>query len=58
MISCPIIKMFFFKAFSDILITRIEADPVCIVLGAPDSISALIRTQRQILSDGLIKKVF
>lgn len=59
MISCPRIKRLWtriFKALSDILKTHIEADLIFIVLGAPDSISALIRTERQLLNYGLIEK--
>lgn len=59
MISCPRIKRLWtriFKALSDILKTHIETDLIFIVLGAPDSISALIRTERQLLNYGLIEK--
>lgn len=61
MISCPRIKRLWtriFKALSDILKTHIETDLIFIVLGAPDSISALIRTERQLLNYGLIKNIF
>lgn len=59
MISCPRIKRLWtriFKALSDILKTHIKADLIFFVLGAPDSISALIRTERQLLNYGLIEK--
>lgn len=59
MISCPRIKRLWtriFKALSDILKTHIETDLILIVLGAPDSISALIRTERQLLNYGLNEK--
>ena len=43
-----------FETLSDILDTHIDPDPILIILGMSESISALTRAQRQLLSYGLI----
>ncbi len=56
-ISCPKLEKFgakIFKAFSDILNTHIEPDPVFIILGTSDSMPVFKKSQQQLLSYGLI----